>query len=318
MYPQVASVVCDLIIQKMNNSNIFEIHEQVQKYEVAKLDEFIVGMIQSNTHSLLQNKSFLNIHKSTLEFILGQTKLNVSEPDLFNACIQWARAECARNQVNNPLPSQLRQILGDLVYFIRIFSFTPKTFIDGPCQSEIFTKEEMFEILFRLQSSQNLTNEFVSKFNPNARLYCGAKWVEFSVLNQVLKKSSQWHKYNGLNTFTFDSVVYLQGFLIKKSNFGKSSIKRLTVQSDQNSEIFFTRKNIVFYDEKYEILFDFPIVLKPEKFYIELEMYCPCKVNEQPFSGQSSMTLDNKKSINCEFSLCPLPINFVSFSLLLY
>lgn len=319
MYPQIAAALCDFKIRKIQtNSDVFEFYEQIQKYEFIELNNFLVATIQSSISNLIKDESFLNIQRSTLEFILKQSHLNVSEHDLFDACIRWTHAECVRNGIINPEPDQLRQTLGDLLYFIRILLFTPQIFADIPCKSGIFTKNEMLEILLHLNSNKDLMNDFVSKFNSNIRT-SATKWLDILTYSFRDDKVS-WRKISTMNHFYFDDVVYLKGFGIRKNsvhecNEGNIKSKELTIFI--GSEIVLSKCfNVNHKDDRYEILFDFPIVVKCEKISIKFDAMCSHDTTYSICKTCNVQTRKNK-SITCEYQLDPLPNCISGLSLLL-
>lgn len=257
-----------LIIRCIKKGNIFKIFEQVQKFEAVDLDMFIQTMIQFNTKSLLDDESFLHIQRSTLEFILLQPKLNISEIDLLHACIRWARAECGRNGiVDDPQPEQLRQVLGDLRYLVRIFSFNTKTFLNKACQT-MFTKEEMLEVISNLELINELKDTFVpeliSKFDSTARIFGGPKWHRYAT--NSAEKFVFTYTLEFENLFSFGYVVYLYGIGLK--NYKKDlKVDELIIQNQYGNSRSFKNVNL---NENKEILFDFPIILRPAGKFIEI------------------------------------------------
>lgn len=305
----------------LTHSNVLEIYEQVQKFEITKLDQKIVDTIQSNTYDLIKDESFLNIHRSTLEFILLQPKLSILEHDLFDACIRWARSECVRNKIINPSPNELRKALGSALYLIRIFSFTLKTFISSSCKSELFTKEEALEILLHLESNKSLTNNFVSKFNSIPRIFCGSKWTEFVTHNRRTPCRS-WMECNFQSSFVFDKMVYLKGFAVQNPDCDYSAfyttIKKLIIRNEVS--VLFCKNEINFKSHNYEIIFDVPIVLKPKStIHVELLTECRCLTDSKLIQNRLDVqTNRNDQLIACEYSLEWMPSCFKSVSLFLY
>ena len=318
MYPQLTTVVVNQLIKWISTSkeNVFDVFEKVEKFKIEKLDSFILEMIQTNTCNLLDYDSFLNIRKSTLKFLLSQPKLNISELELFNACLRWARAQCGRNEIAEPRPDELREAFGDLLYLIRIFSFTTKSFICNFCKSGIFTSDEVVKVLLHLESNQDSTDDFIAKFNPNNRLFCGAKWVKF--FTEVCHGGSleTARDFISRSHFSFEDVVNLQGFAIEKKDCRYCEIKDLIVKQD--SKILFSRKEIYSKEGTYEIIFDLPVAILQDIFTIQFTIRCCCKESSKKYSGTTNVLTARNQSIFCKFNFDIIPSCLYSVSLFLY
>ena len=316
MYPKLASVVVDLIIKWLTNEKeiFFDVYEETEKLEFSKLNSFFQNLIQSKTRLLLQLDSFLNIQKSTLKYLLYQPKLNISEPELFDACLRWSRAECGRNGIVDPRPDELRETFGDLVFLIRIFSFTTKTFIDGPGESEIFTNDELLEVILHLESNKRLMNSFVPKFNPKARSFEEAKWTE---IFSYFPNSHGFETFCDVESkivFSFNEVVHLQGFRIERTKCDYPEIKRLTVEQD--SKLLFSLNEISFVGKTYELVFDLGFI-SDESLTIQLTLHCDCLTIVKAWAGSTSVVTERRNSASCQYQMDEIPSCVNSVSLLL-
>ena len=314
MYPKLASLVVDLILKRVTKENVLEIFEQTRIYEFAKLDFLIKIMIQSKTHHLIYAKSFVNIQKSTLEFLLSQPKLSISEPELFDACIRWVRAECGRNGVD-PQPAQLRKNLGDLVYLIRIFSFVTKAFMKGPGLSGIFTSNEIVEVIYHLESLKESNNAFIAKFNPKARIMWRAKWIKISteIDFQGSSHSYSHSEITSKNSFFF-KIICLQGFSIKRPRCSDCEFKELIVE--QNSKVLVSYRNVNSFERHTKIIFNHPIYIRGY-FFIQFTLSCRCYSSERKSSGIIDVLTASNDIILCKFLFDEMPSCVSSVSLLL-
>lgn len=70
------------------------------------------GIIQQNTFEVLNLDYFRTVSLNTLKIILQLKTINVSEKELFNFVMQWAKQQCNEHEMI-PSPNNLRRILDD-------------------------------------------------------------------------------------------------------------------------------------------------------------------------------------------------------------
>ena len=56
--------------------------------------------------------------------------------------MQWGNAECERREVT-PDPENIRGVLGEALFLIRMYSMTAEEFTSGPVESGILTDKEV-------------------------------------------------------------------------------------------------------------------------------------------------------------------------------
>ena len=76
------------------------------------------------------------------------------EIHLFEACLQWARAECIRSSIKNPSLKQIRQNFGDELFKVRIPTMSEPDFLRGPILSGIL-EHSPFEDLIDFYNASN-------------------------------------------------------------------------------------------------------------------------------------------------------------------
>ena len=93
--------------------------EMAVLFEHEDLVKRCMQIIRAKTKKIVQNETFTAIGRPALEYILASDILNISEGELYKACLEWAKTKCE----NGSLPcttENLRNALGNVLYLIRI------------------------------------------------------------------------------------------------------------------------------------------------------------------------------------------------------
>lgn len=93
----------------------------------------------------LKAECFADIDIHTLESVLARETLNCKEMHLFEAALNWASAECLRQDLE-PTPQNKRSVLGNALYLIRIPTMSLEEFANGAAQLGILTHRETIDI----------------------------------------------------------------------------------------------------------------------------------------------------------------------------
>jgi hypothetical protein len=91
----------------------------------------------------IRSKAFKKMEKSLLKKILVIDELKCKEIHLFDAVVEWAKAECRRKNLDENNPNHQKSVLGDCLYNIRFGHMTEKEFKSGPKKSGLLTKDEI-------------------------------------------------------------------------------------------------------------------------------------------------------------------------------
>lgn len=124
------------------------------------------------TDDVFKSTDFLACPRSTLCVILQIDRLSCSEAAVFNACIDWGRAACERDNLDVNQGKHLREKLGFVLYQIRFRSMTFDEFSDQLASvSGLFTADELEEIIQLVRPTVYNTKIFTSKIRMTTR-YC--------------------------------------------------------------------------------------------------------------------------------------------------
>lgn len=295
------------LLQMVRLENVFTIHEQTAQLGRKRIDEKIAKFVQQNTSSLLEDEQFEHCQRTSLELILSQPQLDVIELDLFDACVRWARAVCARNNVADPTPKRLRETLGDLIYLLRLSSFTYKDFIDRPLSSGLFADREALAIICHLSSDAKSKpkGETLARFDLRSRCFSRIRWIEIKVCTDVaLSERALVSTFVESIHFESSQDFYFIGFALHGSEHADCS--HLTLQTRAAQQLFFARE--VAFVEKRGFISNFilpqPVRVRANEKY-ELSMVVrmsaptsltrfqatPCKVSCKNRRGNSSFEI---------------------------
>lgn len=109
--------------------------------------------LDENATCLLKQSEFEELHPSVVLQIVRRSTMDINESFLFECLLVWARAECCRQHL--PLtPSNMRAVLGDILYSVRLLTIWPLELIQRTLASGVFTVEEQH--MFRLALADNM------------------------------------------------------------------------------------------------------------------------------------------------------------------
>lgn len=138
-------------------------------YDIAALRFECEQQISKNSKQIFQSDEFFRCNHKVLLRILKIDMLNCTEMDVFNACIEWARANCKQKNLDHEKTENLRAALGDAIYQIRFSSMHAKEFAAlHKSLSDFFTADEIIEILYITSKLEGFKSK---KFNQKHRIY---------------------------------------------------------------------------------------------------------------------------------------------------
>ena len=167
IYPELLDGVAKRLMTTLNPENALQFFEQLNPenalaYEAKPVNDQLSLFIQSTALKLISAPSFLDIKQSTLDYLLSQPYLHIPEPTLLVRCLDWARAQCIRQELDANSSENLKLVLHDSIYKIRIEDCDFRLLlqlIDQP-----FTKEETLDIVTYLQLSGKPRKGVMEKF----------------------------------------------------------------------------------------------------------------------------------------------------------
>lgn len=154
----VSMVGTDLCTSMLTIDDMCWAYEFAILFEMDELLEFCEKKITENAVKVFQSSSFLSCQRNLLQHILQLTSLKCKESEVFDGCMEWAKAQCKQNNRNETETKELRSQLGDLFYEIRFGELT---------HSEFQERYQLHEGLFSLEEFRDITMMIVHEdFRP--------------------------------------------------------------------------------------------------------------------------------------------------------
>ncbi|XP_067120330.1 BTB/POZ domain-containing protein 3-like isoform X2 [Centruroides vittatus] len=153
-FDNISKILDNYIINYINTENVFKIFEDALNDSYTNIINYCKQFIQNDANYLLQASHFQYLTFEMVETI-SQLKLKLySEVTLFEALFEWSKEECKRSNVETNAKN-IRHIINPLLPHVKFLSMSEKEFREGPAQSAIFTKEEIFQILEKIKNPKS-------------------------------------------------------------------------------------------------------------------------------------------------------------------
>ncbi|XP_064211868.1 BTB/POZ domain-containing protein 3 isoform X3 [Tribolium castaneum] len=241
--PHLARACVNYLETSLTAKNACLLLSQSRLFEEPELMQRCWEVIDAQAEMALKSEGFVDIDMSTLESVLARETLNCKEMNLLEAALNWAGAECARQDVE-PTPQNKRAVLGNALYLIRIPTMTLDEFANANNKPSL---------QYPIKPRAGLKSQVCHRFQSCAY------------------RSNQW-RYRGRCDsiqFSVDRRIFVVGFGLYGSSNGaadysvKIELKRLgRVLAENNTQFFSDGSSNTFH-----VYFDNPIQIEPESFY---------------------------------------------------
>lgn len=254
-------------------------------YDAKRLEHFCERAISINAMATMKSESFQNASYEIVHRILAIPTLLCNEASIFDACINWARANLRNQNILNDADN-LRDQLQDLLYQIRIESLSDQEF-GGILHSNpnLFTKEEIQEMIF---IRTHIKDFEPTLFKARPRLYqrdldhCNMLACNrFMGYEKGVEAATLKIKRIESTIFSSNRPVLLRGFLYG-SRFGDIEIECIEKCDDTLAMPSLERAQKITYemescdDRMSKAKFHLPIVIEPNRKYeIRLKLQQP-------------------------------------------
>lgn len=225
-------------------------------------------IIRNNTSSVLKSSVFFLCDKDALLEILSIKSLKCAEEEKFDACIEWARAECEQQDLESN-GENMRNVLGACFDRIRFKEMNPKVFYDRlERYEEMFTRKEVVEIVIKLANDDLTLLSHVYEFeesgqdrvDSNGRLSLSCR-MELKAFNLPFDSSSRHAEIDD----KFTGAVHVGQF--SSESPGDVDALKYTTHQYMRAKKLDTNKPYGFYLKK-------PAVLSPQFVYsIKLDVH---------------------------------------------
>lgn len=168
--PVLSKVVIDnLITTKIDKTNVFEVYEQVNQYNETELNDKIDLIVQFKSDLLADEQTIATINRSSIDLLIKQPRLSVSELNLFEFTVAWANKQLEVEGVFDKNPDMLRTIIGDALFQLRLPTLSVEDFIQAPMKSQMFSDREALDIMLYQIDKDKPINGIVNKFHLQSR-----------------------------------------------------------------------------------------------------------------------------------------------------
>lgn len=295
LVPHLARACVNFLETSLTAKNACLLLSQGRLFEEQELMQRCWEVIDAQAEMAIKSEGFVDIDLKTFETILSRETLNCKEINLFEAALNWAATSCNKRDLE-PTPANLRQVLGQAIYLIRIPTMTLEEFANRVAQMGILTQEETIDVFL------NFTAKTKPQLSFPVKPRTGLKTQVCHRFQSCAYRSNQW-RYRGRCDsiqFSVDKRIFIIGFGLYGSSTGaadynvKIELKRLGRVLAENNTKFFSDGS----SNTFHVFFEHPIQIDPECFYTASVIL---DGSELSFFGQEGMTEVCMGSVTFQF-----------------
>lgn len=119
-----------LLEANITTENILWCYQFAIALNNAELKEFCESRIQKHIFNIIKSEKFLHCSRDVVRNILKLDTLDCDEIQLFNACIEWAKASCQKNGLDETNSVNLKNQLDSCFYLIRFSAMEAEEIAD--------------------------------------------------------------------------------------------------------------------------------------------------------------------------------------------
>jgi len=158
-----------------------------------------LSFIALKSRSVFATEGFLSLTHDDLRTVLHIQITSCSERFVFESCVKWARHQLEESGIDNPSDGEIRRILGDVLYLIRLPTMTMKEFTELAAHSEVLTADEKNDVFVYIATHEKLESLMFST-------KCRWRFVE-RVLNRSMVVRSSLRQCCLCNAIDFQTTV---------------------------------------------------------------------------------------------------------------
>lgn len=192
-----------LLMDSLNEDNVCSAYKLAILFNEEYLKKYCELIIKMNTKTVLESENFLECDSKVLNHILKLDSLSSSETEVFEACMNWARAKANVNQLTREI---LETQLGENFHEIHFKSITQKEFANL-----VSTYGDLFSISEYKDISQMMAFQ---EFEP--KVFSKKLRVKFDILLHCEEKDLIRCE-RALSNFTSTMPYYIQE--VEKTTF---------------------------------------------------------------------------------------------------
>ena len=140
---------------KISDDNVGNFVEQAMRFDSKDCIATCLEYFGANAIDVIRSEQFLTASKDTIGKLCECEKISCTDVKLFSACVDWAKAECQRNNTETS-PEGLRTALGDIVNKIEFSRMTLDEMMKDVVPTGILTDDHLGKIIYSLGKCPNI------------------------------------------------------------------------------------------------------------------------------------------------------------------
>ncbi|VDM39858.1 unnamed protein product, partial [Toxocara canis] len=203
----------------LNADNVCLLLSQVTLFEEEELIKRCWELVDANAECVLRSEGFLDVDFSLFEHIISRETLIIRERTVFEAAVKWAKAECARRQLELSAKN-IRSALGDALYHIRFPAMTIGEFANGAAKSDLLTCQETNNIFLHFAAEEKPRLPFPVESRDGLPLQVCSRFQT----GLVTFSTNQWRYRGRCDSIQFivDRRIFVAGYGLYGSSSGQS------------------------------------------------------------------------------------------------
>lgn len=143
--------ICQSFLESnMTEDNVCVFMENARMFNMAELltrcKKFICFGIESVARKIFESDGFLDLRKESLSSLVESDDLSLDECFIYQSITRWAKHNCMKEGNNSPNSTEIRQMLGNLIFEIRFPTMSLENFWTEMASDEILSNEEKVHI----------------------------------------------------------------------------------------------------------------------------------------------------------------------------
>lgn len=156
----------DFLKNGINVDNVCTLYSKAQKVEEVKV--VALSYIEDEAKGVFKTTGFLNLNKECIKQILSSDQLNIDEIEVFSACMEWCKAECKRQKLEETTKNK-KNLLQDILPLIRFPVMKIEDIASTINPSKILLREDILQLFTYLGTEKENRTEVKVNFNTQLR-----------------------------------------------------------------------------------------------------------------------------------------------------
>ena len=140
---------------KISDDNVGNYVEQAMQFDSEECIATCLEYFAFNASGVISSEQFFTMSRDTIGKLCESDKINCFDVELFSACVDWAKAECQRNNTEAS-PENLRTALGELLNKIKFSRMTLDEIMKTVVPTGILTNRHLGKIIYSLGECPNI------------------------------------------------------------------------------------------------------------------------------------------------------------------